>query len=328
MIKKHHKFTATYLPKFFDTFRPSSTSRRQLYCPRAPISSIYEISQRWGAVATQGNTMLASPLLPSPMFSPQHTSEDYRPSKDTEAFSSRLPPPVEFIEGSSSGTLAVVEGKYEVINASPKLSKLPPHPSPIVATAASRLTGAKVKSLYPGTIDMAWPSSFSRGAGLYNSGNTCFLNSALQCLFHTPPLLKLLIVHKKDDCSYIPFFHSQVTHPLLGQTGRAEGFCMACILRTVAIRAHNNQGAFSPSLVTNNLQSTFRPFLALPLGCLPISIAIAKHLRKGRQEDTHEFLRYAIDALQKSCLAGYPPFVSTNFLGTYVYLIFSQENRH
>jgi ubiquitin carboxyl-terminal hydrolase 36/42 len=67
--------------------------------------------------------MLASPLLPSPMFSPQHTSEDYRPSKDTEAFSSRLPPPVEFIEGSSSGTLAVVEGKYEVINASPKLSK-------------------------------------------------------------------------------------------------------------------------------------------------------------------------------------------------------------
>lgn len=64
---------------------------------------------------------------------------------------------------------------------------------------------------------------------------------------------------------------------------------MVCILRTVAIRAHNSQGAFSPSLITNNLHT------------------IAKHLRKGRQEDTHEFLRYAIDALQKSCLAGYPP---------------------
>lgn len=33
---------------------------------------------------------------------------------------------------------------------------------------------------------------------------------------------------------------------------------------------------------------------------------IAKHMRKGRQEDAHEFLRYAIDALQKSCLAGHP----------------------
>jgi hypothetical protein len=37
--------------------------------------------------------------------------------------------------------------------------------------------------------------------------------------------------------------------------------------------------------------------------------AIAKHMRRGRQEDAHEFLRYAIDALQKSCLAGFPPYV-------------------
>lgn len=32
-------------------------------------------------------------------------------------------------------------------------------------------------------------------------------------------------------------------------------------------------------------------------------------MRRGRQEDSHEFLRYAIDALQKSCLAGHPPCV-------------------
>ena len=93
---------------------------------------------------------------------------------------------------------------------------------------------------------------------------------------------------------------------------------MACNLQSVALKAHKNQGAFSPSLITNNLQSTFHAFLALPLGYLPIPIAIAKHLRKGRQEDTHEFLRYAIDALQKSCLAGYPPFVSADILGIYI----------
>ena len=71
--------------------------------------------------------MLASPLLPSAMFSTQPGTEEtlhYRPSKDLETFNSLLPPPIEFIEGSSSGTLAVAEGKYEAINASPKISKV------------------------------------------------------------------------------------------------------------------------------------------------------------------------------------------------------------
>lgn len=33
-------------------------------------------------------------------------------------------------------------------------------------------------------------------------------------------------------------------------------------------------------------------------------IDIAKHLRFGQQEDSHEFLRYVIDGMTKSCLAG------------------------
>ena len=40
-----------------------------------------------------------------------------------------------------------------------------------------------------------------------------------------------------------------------------------------------------------------------------IPAVIAKHLRRGRQEDSHEFLRYAIDAFQRSCLAGQSPLV-------------------
>ena len=32
-------------------------------------------------------------------------------------------------------------------------------------------------------------------------------------------------------------------------------------------------------------------------------VVIAKHLRFGHQEDAHEFLRYVIDGMQKSCLA-------------------------
>lgn len=31
-------------------------------------------------------------------------------------------------------------------------------------------------------------------------------------------------------------------------------------------------------------------------------LGIAKHFRCGNQEDAHEFLRYTVDAMQKSCL--------------------------
>ena len=72
--------------------------------------------------------MLASPFRLTAPFSPtgpKNTSEDslsFRPARDVDAFNSLLPPPIEFVEGSSSGTLAVPEGRYQPINVSPKLS--------------------------------------------------------------------------------------------------------------------------------------------------------------------------------------------------------------
>jgi hypothetical protein len=48
----------------------------------------------------------------------------YRPAKNLEAFNSLLPPAVEFVEGSSTGALAVAEGKYEPINVTPKATRV------------------------------------------------------------------------------------------------------------------------------------------------------------------------------------------------------------
>ncbi|KAF9464876.1 hypothetical protein BDZ94DRAFT_1255454 [Collybia nuda] len=245
--------------------------------------------------------MLASPLPAQPAFSSQRSSDDslqYRPAKDLEAFNNLLPPAIEFIEGSSSGALAVPPGKYEPINGSPKLPKverpetLKPPLSPTKATNPEASLKAKVLSLYPGGIDLTWPEGCNRAPGLFNTGNTCFLNSVLQCLLHTPPLLRILIAHRKDTCR------------------AGSGFCMACNMRLVVIQAHGKKVAFSPTPITSKLQ------------------IIAKHMRRGRQEDSHEFLRYAIDALQKSCLAGYPSKMDPKLAETtWVHKIFGGQLR-
>jgi len=59
------------------------------------------------------------------------------------------------------------------------------------------------KSLYTGPIDTTWPEKSGVGRGFNNNGNTCFLNSALQCLLHTAPLVRILLTHKKDACMSI-----------------------------------------------------------------------------------------------------------------------------
>ncbi|KAJ4479262.1 cysteine proteinase [Lentinula aciculospora] len=235
--------------------------------------------------------MLASPLYLSAQPNHFPSSKDdrqYRPAKDIDAFNSLLPPPIEFVEGSSSDALAVTEGKYEPINVTPKritqAERTESHDkansevdsSSATSTAPSQSTPApkanpKTRPLFTGDIDLSWPRGAKLGSGLHNTGNTCFLNSAIQCLVHTPPLLHLLVQHTPEKCPC------------------KNNFCMTCSLRTVAMQSHRSNNAFSPSQISGKLQ------------------VIAKHMRRGRQEDSHEFLRYAIDALQKSCLAGQPP---------------------
>ncbi|KAM9537685.1 ubiquitin carboxyl-terminal hydrolase 36-like [Guaruba guarouba] len=129
---------------------------------------------------------------------------------------------------------------------------------------------APQKVLFPvERLSMKWEKRHRIGAGLRNLGNTCFLNSTVQCLTYTPPLANYLL-SKEHRCT------------------RDQGsFCMICIMQNHVAEAFENSGSvIEPTAFVRDLKE------------------IAGHMRFGQQEDAHEFLRYAINAMQKSCLSG------------------------
>ncbi|KAI5083066.1 hypothetical protein GOP47_0002809 [Adiantum capillus-veneris] len=104
------------------------------------------------------------------------------------------------------------------------------------------------------------------GAGLANLGNTCFLNSVLQCLTYTPPLAA----------------HLQAG--LHNMSCNIAGFCAMCALERHVREALSSYGrVVSPSYLVKNLRSISRSF------------------QLWRQEDAHEYMRYLIEALQRCC---------------------------
>ncbi|XP_052427224.1 ubiquitin carboxyl-terminal hydrolase 42 isoform X1 [Carassius gibelio] len=121
----------------------------------------------------------------------------------------------------------------------------------------------------PERLCLKWNQGHRVGAGLHNLGNTCFLNSTLQCLTYTAPLANYMLTRE----------HSKTCHE--------PGFCMMCTMQNHIIQVFANSGnVIKPINVLNELKR------------------IGKHFRFGSQEDAHEFLRYTVDAMQKSCLPG------------------------
>ncbi|XP_068066065.1 ubiquitin carboxyl-terminal hydrolase 36 [Anomalospiza imberbis] len=199
-----------------------------------------------------------------------------------------------------AGQLEHLRDKYEHIGAQavgrplgvtgslPERPQNPPGHSHALPRAAGDGIPAPQKVLFPAqSLSMKWERVHRVGAGLSNLGNTCFLNSALQCLTYTPPLTNYLLSREH------------------GRTCAHGSFCMMCTMQNHTIQAFANSGnAIKPLSIIRDLKK------------------ISHNLRFGRQEDAHEFLRYTIDAMQKACLNGYTKLDRQTQATTLVHQIF------
>ncbi|KAG4189615.1 hypothetical protein ERO13_A08G233800v2 [Gossypium hirsutum] len=108
--------------------------------------------------------------------------------------------------------------------------------------------------------------------GLRNLGNSCYLNSVLQCLTYTPPLANFCL-------------RSQHSSSCDASASKKPRDCPFCILEAWITRSLTLDLTLD---APSKIQS-----------CLKI---FAEHFRFGLQEDAHEFLRYVIDACHNTCL--------------------------
>ncbi|KAL4556482.1 hypothetical protein LXL04_039137 [Taraxacum kok-saghyz] len=119
-----------------------------------------------------------------------------------------------------------------------------------------------------------WKQVELRPFGLVNCGNSCYANAVLQCLTYTPPLNAYLLQG----------LHSKACNK--------RGWCFTCELEGLVLKgAKSGSSPLSPIRILSQIQN------------------IGSNLGHGRQEDAHEFLRYAIDTLQSVSLKE----VGTNF---------------
>ncbi|WZY75593.1 hypothetical protein YC2023_021977 [Brassica napus] len=131
------------------------------------------------------------------------------------------------------------------------------------------------------------------GAGLENLGNTCFLNSVVQCLTYTEPLAAYL---------------QDVGH---GRRCHMAGFCALCAMQKHVRLALQASGKIvAPKYLVSNLR------------------CVSRNFRNCRQEDAHEYMINLLECMHRCCLpSGVPSESSDAYRSSLVHKIFGGSLR-
>ncbi|KAL1217538.1 Ubiquitin carboxyl-terminal hydrolase 23 [Cardamine amara subsp. amara] len=142
--------------------------------------------------------------------------------------------------------------------------------------------------------ELTFSITFRRiGAGLQNLGNTCFLNSVLQCLTYTEPLAATLQTAA----------HQKYCH--------VAGFCALCAIQKHVRTARQANGRIlAPKHLVSNLR------------------CISRNFRNCRQEDAHEYMINLLECMHKCSLpSGVPSESSDAYRRSLVHNIFGGSLR-
>ncbi|CAI5723256.1 unnamed protein product [Hyaloperonospora brassicae] len=146
---------------------------------------------------------------------------------------------------------------------------------------------------------LVWHQAKKIGPGLANLGNTCYLNSVLQCLTYTPCFAQFLL----DKRVFASFNGGSL--PSTSGHDPSKGTSSNPLYKSGYVSSHSNGPFCSVRAMSRLVQLVHGPASVRVLQPKELVMNvrhISKRFRIGRQEDSHEFFRLLLDSMQVSCL--------------------------
>jgi len=123
---------------------------------------------------------------------------------------------------------------------------------------------------------MGWKFHNPIGKGLKNLGNTCFVNSVLQCILYTPPLYNYIILNNHEE-------HCTI-----------KTVCFLCEYSKLVKKCMSNANTGSRNVTNQSAE------IENPISFIQNLMKMGKVFRIGKQEDAHEFLLNLLEVMENS----------------------------